>query len=333
MTRLFNILIILSGCFYSFAQDIHFSQFDYNPVFQNPGNVGQFNGEYRFHFNHKDQWRSVTVPFQTTSLSADAKPFNNKNLAVGLNIFHDVVGDGNLRTLEFMPSVSYQFKLQNDTTHTIRPAAQFGINNRSLTFDNFYFDNQFNGTFFDPTSPSNEVLANQIKTNVTIGIGGVYEWYKSKRKRITAGIGLFNLNRPDQGFFGNTINRDIRMNLFARAQFKIDIDMDIIPSFQFNTQGTYKEIIFGSQVRYILVDKNGEYRALYGGLFFRNKDAAYVLAGIEWQNWWGGVSYDINVSELVPASNARGGLEISLRYILTPFKPNKTIHRVCPDYI
>ncbi|MGB0934302.1 MAG: PorP/SprF family type IX secretion system membrane protein [Lishizhenia sp.] len=333
MNRIIYIIIVLSGCFSGFSQDIHFSQFDYNPVFQNPGNVGQFNGTYRFHFNHRDQWRRVTVPFQTTSLSVDAKPFQNKKIALGLSLFHDVVGDGNLRTVEFMPSISYQFKIKQDTTHTLRPAVQFGINNRSLSFENYYFDAQFNGTAFDPTLPNNEILVNAQKTNVSIGIGGVYEWYKSKRKKITGGVGLFNLNRPNQGFFGTTVNRDIRMNVFVRAHYKIGIDLDIIPSFQFNAQGKYKELNFGAQLRYILKDKNGEYSALYGGLFFRNKDAAYVLAGLEWQNWWGGVSYDINVSELVPASNGRGGLEVSLRYILTPFKPRKIIHRVCPDYI
>ena len=33
--------------------------------FSNPGNAGQFNGDVRFVANYRDQWRSVTVPFQT----------------------------------------------------------------------------------------------------------------------------------------------------------------------------------------------------------------------------------------------------------------------------
>jgi chromosome segregation protein len=42
---------------------------------------------------------------------------------------------------------------------------------------------------------------------------------------------------------------------------------------------------------------------------------------------------DTNISKLIPASTARGGLEISVEYILTRFKPKKVIHRICPDYI
>jgi len=333
MNKSIYILILLLSSLLCFSQDIHFSQFDYNPVFQNPGNVGQFKGDYRLHFNHKDQWRSVTVPFQTTSLSLDAKPFQDKKIAIGLTVFHDVVGDGNLRTVEVVPSLSYQIKITPDSTHTLRPAIQLGLNNRSLSFENFYFDAQFNGTAFDPTLPTNELLINDERTNLTVGIGTVYEWYKSKRKRITGGLGLFNINSPDQGFFGQTVNRDLRFNMFARMQYKIGIDIDIIPSLQFNVQGKYRELNIGSQLKYTVKDKKGDYSALYGGLFFRNKDAAYLLFGYEWQNWWAGVSYDINVSQLVPASNLRGGLEVSLRYIFTPFRPKKIIHRVCPDYI
>ncbi|MDX1447244.1 PorP/SprF family type IX secretion system membrane protein, partial [Lishizhenia sp.] len=314
--------------FTSWSQDIHFSQFDYNPVFQNPGNVGQFTGDLRFHFNYKDQWRRVTVPFQTTSISVEARVKKIDGLALGAYLFHDVVGDGSLRTFEFVPSVSYLWKLTPDSTHSIRPGFQIGINNRSLQFDQFYFDNQFNGIFFDPSLPTGENLGNLSKTNVTIGAGIVYEFYMDERNKITAGSGLFNINRPNQGFIGPKVQRDMRFNLMVRYQRKLDPDWDILPSLQFNAQGKYKELIFGAQAKYYLENRNGIYKALYGGLYLRNRDAMYLVLGMDWQNIWAGISYDINVSQLVPASNARGGLELSFRYILTRFKPKNIKHRV-----
>lgn len=317
----------------SISQDIHYSHYDYNPIFQNPGNTGQFDGDYRFHFNLKDQWRSVTAPFQTISVSADTRLRLHKNLGIGVNFFHDVVGDGSLRTIEFVPSVSYLLKLTSDSTHTIRPGFQIGLNNRSVNADAFYFDAQFNGIFFDENLPTNENFGTQRRTNMTTGLGLIYEYFESKRKRITGGIGFFNLNRPNQAFIGTEIKRDIRFNLHARGQFEIDLDWDIIPSFQLNIQGKYRELVIGSQARYILVESKGEYKALYFGAFYRNRDSGYLLAGFEYQNWWAGISYDFNFSKLVPASRVRGGLEISARYILKTFKPKKILHRVCPDYI
>lgn len=316
-----------------FGQDIHWSQFNDNQLFQNPGNSGHFNGDYRFVANYRDQWRSVTVPFSTISFSADTRLYNNKNVGLGLLLFHDVVGDGKLRTVEVQGNASYLLKITKDSMHTLRPGINFGMNHRQVNWDQFYFDNQFNGYMYDPSLPTNEVYMADRKTNFSFGIGTIYEYYKNKRQKITAGIGFYNLNRPNQGFYNQTIPRDIRINLFAKGLYKLDIDWDLVPALNVSIQGKYREIILGSSVKYTLVDRAGIYRALYAGLWYRNRDAGYVSVGMDYQDWFVGLSYDVNFSKLVPASNARGGFEIAARYIIHHFKPKKVIHRVCPDFI
>lgn len=328
--RYIFVLVLCSN--WVFAQDIHWSQYDHNPVFQNPANVGRFDGSFRFHANYRDQWRSVSVPFSTVAVSAEMKQVF-KDLNVGAFFFHDVDGDGKLRTMEFQPSFSYVYKLTADSTHLIRPGLQLGINHRSVDPSAFVYDNQWDGVQFDENLPNNEIYAARKRTNFTIGVGVGYEFQKSKRERINVGFGAFNLNQPDQGFFGDKIERNVRFNLFAQAEYKIGFDWDILPSFQMNFQGKYREFVFGSQVRYILIDRLGEYRSIMGGLYYRAQDAMFLTVGMEYQNWWAGVSYDINASSLVPASRARGGFEVSLRYIFLNFRPKKIIHRICPDYI
>lgn len=317
---------------YSYSQDIHWSQFDHNPVFQNPANVGRFHGDYRIHANLRDQWRNVTVPFQTFSISGEAKQIY-KDFNLGAILMNDVAGDGSFRTIEFMPSISYTYKLTPDSTHLFRPGVQFGINFRSFDATAFSFDNQWNGQQYDPSLSTNEVFQSERKTNFTWGLGAAYEFQKGKRERIVTGIGLFNINRPNQGFFDDEVKRDLRFNFFARAEYKIGIDWDILPSIQLNLQGKYRELILGSQARYILVDRLGVCRTIMGGIYMRSSDAFYLSAGMEYQNWWAGISYDINTSSLVPASRARGGIEFSLRYIIHRFNPKHIKHRVCPDYI
>lgn len=93
------------------------------------------------------------------------------------------------------------------------------------------------------------------------------------------------------------------------------------------------EFNVGTQARYILKDRLGEYRAIVAGVYSRAVDAAYIMAGMEYQSWWAGISYDFNYSNLTPASRARGGLEFSVRYIIHHFKPKRIQHRICPDYI
>jgi type IX secretion system PorP/SprF family membrane protein len=315
------------------AQDIHWSQFNDNPIFQNPGNAGHFDGDVRFVGNYRDQWSSVTVPFRTISLSVDANNYNNKKIGYGLMLFHDVVGDGSLRTIEIQGNASYLFKLTPDSMHTFRPGITLGLNHRQVNFDQFQFDSQFDGISYNPGLSSNEIFNSDRQSNFSIGIGGIYQYYVNDRFHFTGGIGAYNLNRPNHGFYTETIPRDIRFNLFGRGLYKLNYDWDLVPGINLSFQGVYREIAIGSSVKYTLVNRLGEYRALYGGLFYRNRDAAYLSVGMDYQAWFVGISYDINYSKLVPASRLRGGLEIAVRYIMHRFKPKKITHRICPDYI
>lgn len=325
------ILLLFSG--YSTGQDIHWSQFNDNPIFQNPGNSGQFNGDVRFVGNYRDQWRSVTVPFSTISASVDAKSLKKRELGYGLMIFHDVVGDGNFRTIEVQGNVSYLIKLTADSMHTIRPGLNVGMNHRQLNFNNFYFDNQFNGIMYDPGLPTGELLYSDRKTNLSIGAGSIYQYYKGPRHNFTGGVGFYNINKPNQGFYNEVIQRDTRFNLFGKGIYKLNYDWDLVPGINISIQGKYREIVAGSSVKYTMINRLGEYRALYAGLWYRNKDAMYLSAGMDYQAWFFGVSYDVNFSKLVPASNLRGGLELAVRYIMYRIKPKKITHRICPDYI
>jgi type IX secretion system PorP/SprF family membrane protein len=327
------ILSVFSIAPHSIGQDIHWSQFNDNPLFQNPANSGHFNGDYRFVGNYRDQWRSVTVPFSTLSFSADTRLRKNKNIGIGVLFFHDMVGDGKLRTIEVQGNLSYLKKITKDSVHSIRTGVNFGMNHRQVNWDQFYFDSQFNGYTYDPSLPTNETYQSDRKTNISFGIGAIYEYNQSKRKKLTTGIGFYNLNRPNQGFYGEKVQRDIRMNIFLKGLYKLDVDWDLVPGINFSIQGKYREFVIGSSLKYTLVDKAGTYRAIYAGLWYRNRDAGYISAGVDYQDWFVGLSYDVNFSKLVPASNARGGFEIAVRYILHHFKPKKVIHRVCPDFI
>ena len=315
------------------AQDIHWSQFNDNPIFQNPGNAGHFKGDMRFVANYRDQWRSVTVPFSTFSFSVDANLQRIKNLGYGLLFFHDVVGDGQFRTIEVQGNVSYQLKLSSDSTHSLRPGINVGFNHRQFNFNQFYFDNQFDGVTYNPALSTGENLQSDRKSNFSVGAGAVYQFYKNERLNFTFGVGAFNLNRPNQGFYNNYIPRDIRINLSGRGIYKLNYDWDLVPGIQLSLQGKYREFIIGSSVKYTLINSLGQYRALYAGLWYRNQDAGFITVGMDYQSWFAGISYDVNFSKLVPASRARGGIEVAVRYILHRFKPKKVAHRICPDYI
>jgi type IX secretion system PorP/SprF family membrane protein len=314
------------------AQDIHFSHVNRQPLFQNPANTGLFKGDIRLTANYKDQWRSVSVPFTTSVFAADCKT-KFKRINIGCLLFHDQVGDGALQTFESLFSCAKNFYLSVDSSHSLSAGFQVGFNYRQLNWNKFYFDNQFNGLYFDPTIPINETVANTSKSNMTIGTGFVYSYSKKNNYSLTIGLSGHNLNRPNQGFFGSTIKRDPRFSLFGLMDILYSKQIHIIPGFSFNTQGKYKELLIGGQVKHVLTDQKGSFKAIDGGLWMRTKDAFIVRLGVAIQNWTVAVSYDTNISKLAVASNLRGGFELSASYIITRFKPKKSNYKVCPDFL
>ncbi len=326
-------LAFISVSFISMGQDIHWSQFVDNPIYQSPGQAGNFDGDYRFVGNYRDQWRSVTVPFQTLSVSLDGKAKLKREIGYGLLVFHDQVGDGKLKTLEIQGNVNVPLYLNADKSLVFRPGINIGMNQRRLNSQAFYFDNQFNGVYFDPSIPSNETFLTESKTNFSTGIGTVLDWKIDATSKLNTGIGFYNLNRPNQGFFGDKITRDIRTNLFGSYARNLRSDLILLPATNISFQGKYREFVLGSSLKYILANQRIVYRAIQAGVWYRFKDAAYLSAGMDYQNWFFGVSYDFNFSQLTQASGARGGIEFAVRYIHRSLKPKKIIHRVCPDYI
>lgn len=107
--------------------------------------------------------------------------------------------------------------------------------------------------------------------------------------------------------------------------------IDILPSVLFQSQHKFKEIIIGGQGKYYL--NNGNYKALYAGIWYRNADAGYLTVGLDYADFHFGVSYDFNISSLNVASNYRGGFEFAIIYIIKNYKPDLTRYKACPDYI
>jgi hypothetical protein len=68
-----------------------------------------------------------------------------------------------------------------------------------------------------------------------------------------------------------------------------------------------------------------------GGVWYRYKDAIIPYIGIEVGSLRGGLSYDINVSQLNPASNLKGGFELSVNYTFATSEAAKIRQKTqCP---
>jgi hypothetical protein len=54
---------------------------------------------------------------------------------------------------------------------------------------------------------------------------------------------------------------------------------------------------------------------------------------VEYDDWTFGLSYDVNTSDLVPASRNRGGIEFAVVRILRKRPAVPAMFKACPDQI
>ncbi len=327
------------------AQDIHFSQFYNSPFNLNPALVGQFNGAYRFIANQRTQWRSVTLPYSTFALSADArflslpdgvlnkkdgKPFNT-DWNVGFSFLTDKAGDSQMKTNIIQLALGKEFSIGENGR--IIPALMLSYTGMNIDYSNLNYDNQWNGLVYDPNLNAGESYARASRGYFHLNTGLVYNKRISNKQNITAGFGFFNLTNPKQSFFDDGfVKLDTRVTAHAQYLFPITNEWQAEPMLLWATQGTYKELNFGGRGHYLLKENKWMQRSLYFGVLGRAKDAGYILAGMKYDDWEAGISYDINTSNLKPASSGKGGFEFSVVYIIPP-PPRAFPVKVCKDWM
>lgn len=327
------------------AQDIHFSQFFNCPYNMNPAFAGQFDGSYRIIGNQRTQWRSVTTPYSTFGLGADANNLtlpdgvlNKKDgkeyatgFHAGVSFFHDKAGDSQLTSNQLNILVGRDTKAGTHGTK-LSGAVMLGYTGMNIDYSRLRYDNQWNGLVYDPGISPEENYARDSRGYFNFNAGLLLRNQKNRSEEWVAGISVYNVSRPAQSFFDDGyVQLDLRWNMQGSYRFPVNKTWLAEPMLMGSFQGTYAEINFGGLGYYITDSKNYSWKAIYFGAFGRARDAGYVVGGMQYNEWNVALSYDINTSNLRPASNGRGGFEIAVIYIVPP-KPKPREVKVCPDY-
>ena len=99
--RFFLVSVLIGFVFDVQAQDPHFSQFFEAPLLRNPSLAGIFAGDIRLQMVYRNQWQSVTNPYQTGSINFEYKnPVGRGNdfFTVGMQVLFDRAGITNFST-------------------------------------------------------------------------------------------------------------------------------------------------------------------------------------------------------------------------------------------
>jgi len=330
--------IFITGSLILHGQDLHYSQFMSSPVYLNPAATGVFKGNYRIALNGKNQWQSVTQPYRTISLAFDMTPvqrrFKRDAFGAGVIVHADVAGDSKFSTTNPALTFSYIRSLDRQGTHTVSAGIQAGMVFRSISTSALSFSNQYNGYNYDPGLPNNEEFHLTNYNYFDIGAGTHWNYQFARERSCYAGIGVYHFFRPKQSFMDDrNIKLDVKWNMYAGTQLNLSPAVDITPQVLIVKQGQYNEVLMGSQVKYIQNRySHTDYLSLNAGLYYRSKDALIFTTGFDYKQFVFGISYDMNVSSLKPATYYKGGLEFSLVYTYSKYKNKRRKEIPCPIF-
>lgn len=322
-------ILVLFSCGILSAQDIHFSQFYMAPLQLNPGAVGT-EAQYRANLNYKEQWKSVASPYKTIGGSFDMRINENKSgfWAAGINFYSDRAGDAKMGVAQGNLNFAYHLKIAEG--QTLGLGAMGGYAQRSVNTTNLQWGNQYDGVNYNAALPTGETAAGNFSNSYfDLGAGIAYT-YRQGEKNLTGnnqvyatvGAAMFHVHKPDYSFVGNNSELLYRkFVLHGNALFGIPHSrISIVPGFMYTQQGGARELLFGSNVRYRLQEDSHFTGFVTGaslsiGCFYRNRDAVILTTLLQFGGYGIGFSYDLNVSDLTQASNGKGGMELSLRFI------------------
>ncbi|MEC5142335.1 PorP/SprF family type IX secretion system membrane protein [Chitinophaga sp. 212800010-3] len=343
MNTLYRILLVLictTGAEQLFAQDIHLSQFYETPILRNPALIGIFNGDVRVQAVYRNQWNSVTIPYQTGTLSGEIKfPVGRSNdyITTGLQLTYDRAGTSKLQSTQIFPAINYHKSLNEDKTSFLSMGFMGGLVQRQFDPTNMTFNNQYTNGRFDPTAATGEEgkLALKGYSYLDAGVGLSYNSVIGEEVNYFIGAGYFHFNRPKISFY-NDKNIELQPKLTFNAGITIPLEerVKLIAHYNQLHQGSYSEYIGGAMIGYGLLDRGLEStRAIYGGLFLRWNDAIIPTVKIDMDKYEIGMSYDANISSLRTASQTFGGFEISLVFKGFLNSRNSTLESVnCPRF-
>lgn len=314
MIRTVNILLffVLGTPFFANSQDPHFSQFFNSSYLVNPALIGSAKTDWRVAGNIRQQWNNAETPFNTASVNFEARLLkdrtSNNILAASAAVMADQSLNGAFKSTFATGTIAYHVSLNEESHFGIGFTGQFV--SRTLNLSELTFGEQFTSGGFSATLPTGETALSTMKPFLSVGAGMLYSFNRN-RLGFNAGVAAFNVNRPKQTFLSDP-NQYLPTRLVGSMNFEYDLTNMLLVNFNsiFHYQRRQAYFSMGGSLG-VDISNTERRNIMYTGVWYRSNDALLPFWGLQIENVFVGLSYDVTVSKQnLGPSNPRT-LEIS----------------------
>ena len=241
---------------------------------------------------------------------------------LGLELFRDVAGTSEFSTTQILPAGNLSIRTGENSF--ISCGVMAGAMQQRFDPAKLVLNDQFvagsDGSF--SVLPYSNQVFNKTSIDYFDLSGGVS--YKSSINDNTDyyfGAALFHITNPAVGFFdGSQIILNKKLAFNAGLSSAIDDANELILYGDYFEQYTpdfepvgIRTVQVGIMCNHGFFESDGD-KSITGGLLYRWNDAVMPVIQLQLSKLTIGTSYDINVSKLTVASQARGGFELTLTY-------------------
>ena len=291
------------------GQDIHFSQVDADPLLLNPAYTGFYNGMGRFGAIYRNQWVTVSIPYQTLALTGELAVWRSNTqrngFSMGASFFSDHAG-----------SLHY-----GSTSAHLSAAYFFALNRRGNNYLSFGVEGGFAQSGFDPSAalledPS-ELFPSQQTHYPLLAAGVAWYYQPSGDFHTRIGFSVRNINRPNISYMQLDNTRLLpRYSLTMHAEYRHWQSCSLMPLLLIQMQGEHREWVYGTDIKWYLMEGGNHEVSLRAGVAFRQADALIANLLVEYDALLFNFCYDANISGLATASHGIGAFELGLVYRL-----------------
>lgn len=302
--------------------DVHFSQFYQTSILRNPALTGVFAEDYKAGAVYRNQWSSIANPFQTAVVMGEGKVDVGKGevtdfLSFGVLAYYDEAGSIDRKILTVYPAINYNKSLEDAHNSFLSLGFTAGYNQYSYDPSKATFNNQYQNNAFNASNPTGENLRNPTLAMWDMGAGVNFNSSAGEYQNVTymIGVAAYHLTQPRYSFDGDpNINMEMRWNVNGAVSGKFNDQYSYQLQANYAMQGTFNEIIAGGLINWHRISSS-DYDMPFtigAGAFYRVNDAIIPTITVQYAGLSFGVSYDVNISTLMAASNLRGGYELSI---------------------
>ncbi|MEO6190749.1 MAG: hypothetical protein ABIO44_10705, partial [Saprospiraceae bacterium] len=312
--------------------------------------TGYFDGNFKVRIINRSQGVNYSErPYRSFALLGDIKfdlgnrDFDKDFVAVGVYFLTDKAQAVDWTKNEIGFTFSFQKRLNKIKRTYLGIGMGLGVLQRSLSYENIFFQDQFNG-LDDFNGTSSEILPQNIYNSGDLKTGIHLASNISRKWNIQTGVGLhyflksnfsFYKNQDDINYIGSRSNDAFpRINFITNFSYKIDVAQQFFPRLHYSIQGPHQIFQIGCSYRKSFYNFNQT--AFHAGISLRSvaSDAFLTpvdlgfLIGFEIKKVVFGFQYDAGLRD----AKSYGQLTNSFEFSISLVGDYNNQSFICPEF-